>query len=73
MKSLVLSLIILIGITCASCDGRTGYLDEGQLSTVAVLTDVEWLLSYYNPGFGKEYEYDEDTQVYRYRPHHRIQ
>ncbi len=66
MKSLALSLIIFIGITCVSCDGRTGYLDEGQLSTVAVLTDAEWLLSYYNPGFGKEYEYNDDTLVYRF-------
>ncbi len=66
MKSLVLSLIILIGITCASCDGRTGYLDEGQLSTVSVLTDSEWLMYYADYSYGSDYYFDNDTQIYRF-------
>ena len=66
MKSRILSLMALMGILFVSCEGRTGYLEEGQLSTVSLLTDSEWLMSYYNPGFGNEYEYDDDTRIYRF-------
>ena len=66
MKSRILSLLALMGILFVSCEGRTGYLEEGQLSTVSLLTDSEWLMSYYNPGFGNEYEYDDDTRIYRF-------
>ena len=65
MRSLALSLLFVLGITFVSCDGRSGYLDDGQLSTVSLLTDVEWLMSYYNHGYGSEYEYDE-TRIYRF-------
>ena len=66
MKSRILSLLALMGILFVSCEDRTGYLEEGQLSTVSLLTDSEWLMSYYNPGFGNEYEYDDDTRIYRF-------
>lgn len=66
MKSLVLSLLFVLGIAFVSCDGRSGYLDDGQLSTVSQLTDVEWLMSYYNPGYGDEYEFNDDTRIYRF-------
>lgn len=66
MKSRILLLLALMGILFVSCEGRTGYLEEGQLSTVSLLTDSEWLMSYYNPGFGNEYEYDDDTRIYRF-------
>lgn len=66
MKSRILSLLVLLGILFVSCDGRTGYLDQGQLSTVSLLTDSEWLMSYYNPGYGNEYEFDDETRIYRF-------
>lgn len=66
MRFLVISLLFVIEITIVSCDGRSGYLDEGQLSTVSQLTDVEWLMSYYNPGYGNEYEFDDETLIYRF-------
>ncbi|MBD5355542.1 MAG: hypothetical protein HDR88_00830 [Bacteroides sp.] len=55
-----------MGILFVSCDGRTGYLDEGQLSTISLLSDSEWLMSYYNPGYGDEYEFDDDTRIYKF-------
>lgn len=66
MKTRILSLLVLLGILFVSCDGRTGYLDQGQLSTVSLLTDSEWLMSYYNPGYGNEYEFDDETRIYRF-------
>ena len=66
MKSLALSLLLILGMTFVSCEGRSGYLEEGQLTKVTLLTDVEWLLAYYDTGVGNEYEFDDDTQVYKF-------
>lgn len=66
MKFQFLSLLVLIGILFVSCEGRTGYLDEGQVSTVSILTDSEWLLAYVEYDDGQEYIYDDDTQIYRF-------
>lgn len=66
MKSRIFYLIIIIGLLFVSCDGRTGYLDEGQLSTVSDLTDSEWLMSYADYGYGSDYYFDDDTQIYRF-------
>lgn len=38
----------------SSCEGRTGYLDEGQQNTVAMLTDVEWLVVYVDYSISNE-------------------
>ena len=66
MKSRILSLLALMGILFVSCEGRTGYLDDGQLSTVSFLTESEWLMSYADYSHREEYFYDEDTHIYRF-------
>ena len=66
MKSLILSLLALMGILFVSCEGRTGYLDDGQLSTVSLLTESEWLMSYADYSYGGENFFDDDTQIYRF-------
>lgn len=66
MKPIISIVLFLFGITFVSCDGRTGYLEENQIITIEVLTGNEWLLSYYDNGYGDEYEYDNDTRIYRF-------
>lgn len=66
MKSSILTLLFLVGILFVSCDGRLGYLDEAQISTVSVLTDSEWLMSYAGYSYGSENFFDNDTQIYRF-------
>ena len=63
MKSRILLLLALMGILFVSCEGRTGYLDDGQLSTVSLLTESEWLISYADYSHREEYFYDEDTHI----------
>ena len=46
-----------------SCEGRSGYLDEGQQNTVALLTDVEWLVVYADYGLGNEQTFEDVTTV----------
>ena len=50
----------------ASCDGRTGYLDDGQAQTVGLLTDAEWLVAYADYGMGSECAFDVVTSVYAF-------
>ena len=66
MKSRILSLLALMEILFVSCEGRTGYLEEGQLSTVSLLTESEWLMSYADYSYGGENFFDDDTQIYRF-------
>lgn len=66
MKSHILSLLVLMGIVFESCEGRTGYLDEGQQSTVSLLTDSEWFMSYADYSHGSEIYFDSDTQIYSF-------
>ena len=64
MKSRIILFLALMGILFVSCEGRTGYLDDGQLSTVSLLTDSEWLMSYADYSYGSEVFFDDDTQIY---------
>lgn len=66
MKSHIFSLIAFIGVLFVSCDGRTGYLDDGQESIVYDLTASEWLMAYADYGLGSESYFDDDTQIYRF-------
>lgn len=50
MKALFISLCLSLLMILSSCEGRTGYLDEGQQNTIAMLTDVEWLVVYGKTG-----------------------
>ena len=66
MKSRIILFLALIGVLFVSCEGRTGYLDDGQLSTVSLLTDSEWLMSYADYSYGSEVFFNDDTQIYRF-------
>ena len=63
MKSRILLLLALMGILFVSCEGRTGYLDDGQLSTVSLLTESEWLMSYAEYRYGGDNFFDDATQI----------
>lgn len=52
MKSVVIPVFACMLAVLSSCEGRSGYLDEGQQTTVTMLTDVEWLMSYADYGYG---------------------
>lgn len=66
MKSVVLSFFACMLVVLSSCDGRSGYLDEGQQTTVAMLTDVEWLMSYADYGYDNVETYDDETRIYKF-------
>lgn len=66
MKSAITSLLLIAIMLLASCDNRSGYLDDDQQSTVLMLTDVEWLLSYSRPSIGDGQSYDKETQIYKF-------
>lgn len=66
MKALFISLCLSLLMILSSCEGRTGYLDEGQQNTVAMLTDVEWLVVYADYGLGNEQTFDDETNIYSF-------
>ena len=63
MKALFISLCLSLLMIMSSCEGQTGYLDEGQQNTVAMLTDVEWLVVYADYGLGNEQTFDDETNI----------
>lgn len=64
MKAILYSLLALLLIGLQSCEGQSGYLDEGQESTLSMLTEKEWLMVYSDTGFGNEQTYDNETSMY---------
>jgi len=66
MKALFISLCLSLLMILSSCEGRTGYLDEGQQNTVAMLTDVEWLVVYVDYSIGNEQTFDDETNIYSF-------
>ncbi|WP_148464490.1 hypothetical protein [Xylanibacter rodentium] len=66
MKALFISLCLSLLMIMSSCEGQTGYLDEGQQNTVAMLTDVEWLVVYADYGLGNEQTFDDETNIYSF-------
>lgn len=62
LVSAVVSAMLLAVLS--SCDGRTGYIGEGQQSTVDMLTDAEWLAVYADYGLGNESVFDDETAIY---------
>ena len=49
-----------------SCEVRSGYLDYDKQNTVAMLTDVEWLVVNADYGLGNEHIYDDETKIYSF-------
>ena len=66
MKALFISLCLSLLMILSSCEGRTGYLDEGQQNSVAMLTDVEWLVVYVDYSVGNEQTFDDETNIYSF-------
>ncbi len=66
MKVLQLSYFLLLLLMCSSCEGRTGYMNEGQLNTVAMLTDVEWLVVYVESWLGHGENIEDETNIYSF-------
>lgn len=66
MKSVVIPVFACMLAVLSSCEGRSGYLDEGQQTTVTMLTDVEWLMSYADYGYGSVETYDDETRIYKF-------
>ncbi|MCI8997376.1 MAG: hypothetical protein HFJ95_00065 [Muribaculaceae bacterium] len=68
MKTKLYPLIALLVVALCSCGERSGYLDEGQHSTISLLTDVEWLMVYADSGFGPDVTYEDETIIYKFEP-----
>ncbi len=66
MRTLYTWLILPLVITLTSCEGRTGYLDEGQQNTIAMLTDVEWVTVYAQYWHNNEQTFDNETSIYSF-------
>jgi len=66
MKALLTALSLSLVMIMSSCEGRDGYLDDGRQNTVAMLTDVDWLVVYADYGLGNEYTYDDETNIYSF-------
>lgn len=67
MKGTVHLLVTLLsGIFLLSCEGRTGYIDESQLSIVSELTGSEWLVAWYEDPLGHVETFDDETSIYRF-------
>lgn len=67
MKGTVhLFLTLICGLFLLSCEGRTGYIDESQLSIVAELTGSEWLVAWYEDPLGNVETFDDETSIYRF-------
>lgn len=66
MKGLVYFFLTLCGLFLFSCEGRTGYIDESQLSRVSELTGSEWLVAWYEDPLGQVETFDDKTSIYRF-------
>lgn len=66
MRTLLSSLFLFLLMIMSSCEGKSGYLDEGQQNTVAMLTDVEWLVVYVDYSIGNEQTFDDETNIYSF-------
>ena len=64
MKAVVLSLLTILLVCLSSCEGRTGYLDEGQENTLSMLTGNEWVEVYADYGLGNEQVIEDRTSIY---------
>lgn len=64
MKTSLFSLLFALLVCLSSCEGRTGYLDEGQENTLSLLTEKEWLMVYSETSLGYTQTYNSETSVY---------
>ena len=66
MKGSVHFFLTLCGLFLLSCEGRTGYIDDSQLSRVSELTGSEWLVAWYEDPLGQVETFDDKTSIYRF-------
>lgn len=66
MKQLLYHIFLLSLMILTSCEVRSGYLDYDKQNTVAMLTDVEWLVVNADYGLGNEHIYDDETKIYSF-------
>lgn len=67
MKDTVHLLVTLLSVLfLLSCEGRTGYIDESQLSRVSELIGSEWLVAWYENPLGQVETFDDATSIYRF-------
>lgn len=66
MKASLYLILLSFLITITSCNGKSGYIDEGQQTTVDLLTNVEWLEVYADYGLGNQYTYDNEVNIYSF-------
>ncbi len=64
MKAIVFPLLTILLMCLSSCEGRTGYLDEGQENTLSMLTGKEWVEVYADYGLGYEQVIEDRTVIY---------
>lgn len=66
MKLISGALAVLLLMVFASCEERSGYLEDDQQTTVELLTDVEWLMTWVDYGALGESTFETDTDIYRF-------
>lgn len=66
MRNLIKSFVLFILLILTSCEVRSRYDEFDQQKTVAMLTDVEWLLVYADYGYGNNHTYDDETSIYSF-------
>lgn len=66
MKFVLGSLAVMLLMVFASCEERSGYLEDDQQTTVDLLTDVEWLMTWADYGALGESSFETDTDIYRF-------
>ncbi|WP_289158134.1 hypothetical protein [uncultured Muribaculum sp.] len=66
MKLISGALAVLLLMVFASCEERSGYLEDDQQTTVELLTDVEWLMTWADYGALGESTFETDTDIYRF-------
>ncbi|MCM1331877.1 MAG: hypothetical protein NC248_04635 [Bacteroides sp.] len=66
MKLILGSLAVLLLMVFVSCEERSGYLEDDQQTTVELLTDVKWLMTWADYGALGESSFETDTDIYRF-------
>ncbi len=64
MKAVIFSILTILFVCLSSCEGRTGYLNEGQENTLSMLTGKEWVEVYADSGLGNEQTIEDKTSIY---------
>lgn len=64
MKTTIFSILSSLLVCLTSCEGRTGYLDDGQENTLSMLTGKEWVMVYSETNLGYSQTYEDEASMY---------